>query len=132
MDDKKLWTIFSQFIRLRDSNENGFCKCLTCGAIRYYKNMDCGHGIQRGHMGTKYDEKNNHAQCKICNGPFGKGKPIEYKREVDKKYGPGTWEDMQFKARTVTKFGGFEIKIMTEHYTAEVEKMKATKNLRPV
>jgi len=130
MDDKKLWAIFSQYIRLRDSNENGFCKCITCPAIRYYKNMDAGHGVPRGNMATKYHEKNNHAQCKICNGPVGKGRPKEYQEAVDKKYGPGTWDELKVLSRTVNKFGAFEIKTMIFYYTEEVEKLKASKNLR--
>jgi hypothetical protein len=30
MDDSKLWTVFSIFIRLRDSNANGIGRCFTC------------------------------------------------------------------------------------------------------
>jgi hypothetical protein len=130
MDDKKLWKVFSEFIRLRDSNENGFCRCFTCPGIRYYKNMDAGHGIPRGNMATKYNEQNNHAQCKQCNGPAGRGKPKEYKAEMDKRYGPGTWDDMMLKSRTVEKLGSFDIKLMTFHYQTEVDKLKASKNLR--
>lgn len=130
MDDKKLWRIFSEFIRLRDSNENGFCRCFTCSAIRYYKNMDAGHGIARGNMATKFDEKNNHAQCKICNGPVGRGRPQIYKQEMDKKYGVGTWDEMQLKSRTVQKFGPFEIKAMELHYSEEVKRLKSEKNLK--
>lgn len=130
MDDKKLWKVFSEFIRLRDSNENGYCTCFTCANIRYYKNMDCGHGIKRQHMATKFHEKNNHAQCKWCNGPAGGGKPKEYRAAMTKKYGPGTWEELELLSRSVCKFGSFEIKTMLFHYTEEVKKMKAAKNLK--
>jgi|SRR5690606_28991210 len=130
MDDKKLWKVFSEFVRLRDSNENGYCKCFTCSNIRYYKNMDCGHGIKRQHMATKFHEKNNHAQCKLCNGPAGQGKPKEYREAIAKKYGPGTWEELEMLSRTVCKFSNFEIKAMLLYYTEEVKKLKAAKNLK--
>lgn len=130
MSDKKLWTMFSLFIRLRDSNENGFCKCFTCGGIRYFRNTDCGHGIKRQHMATKYHEQNNHAQCKICNGPFGGGKTKEYRAEMDKRYGPGTWESIEMLSRTVCKIGAFEIGTMLFYYTEEVKKLKAVKTLK--
>lgn len=129
MKDAKLWTIFSQYIRLRDSNENGYCTCITCPAIRYYKNMDCGHGIPRQHMATKYAEKNNHAQCKQCNG-FEGGKREKYKAAIDKKYGPGTWDMLELTSRMATKLGPFEIKTMIFFYTKEVAKLRAAKNLR--
>jgi len=130
MNDKKLWKIFSLFIRLRDSDEKGFCKCITCGAIRYYKNMDCGHGHSRSHMGTKYDETNNHAQCKHCNGPAKHGNPVEYKKAVEKKYGPGTWDGIAFRARIPAKFGQFEIDLLEKTYKEKVEQLKQQKTLR--
>jgi hypothetical protein len=129
-NDKKLWPVFSEFIRLRDSDEKGFCKCFTCGAIRYFRQMDCGHGVKRQHMATKYHERNNHAQCKICNGPIGGGKPKEYRVNMNKKYGAGTWEEIEFLARTVCKFGKFEIEAMMFHFKEEVKKMKQTKDLK--
>lgn len=130
MIDKKLWPIFSTFIRLRDSNENGYCKCFTCGGIRYWRNLDCGHGVKRQHMATKYHEQNNHAQCKLCNGPMGGGKPKQYKEEMNKRYGPGTWDSIEMLSRTVCKFGAFEIATMTFHYKEEIKKLKAAKNLK--
>lgn len=129
MNDAKLWPIFSIYIRLRDSNENGYCTCITCPAIRYYKNMDCGHGIPRQHMATKYAEKNNHAQCKKCNG-FEGGKREKYKEAIDKKYGPGTWDFLELTSRMRVKYGPFEIKTMIFYYKAEIEKLRAAKNLR--
>ncbi len=127
--DAKLWKIFSEFIRLRDSNENGFCTCFTCGAIRYYKNMDCGHGIPRQHMATKYNEQNNHAQCKACNG-FEAGNQAKYKEAVNKKYGPGTWDYLTLMSRTRAKLGMFEFSSMEFYYKQEVEKLKAQKTLK--
>ena len=91
MKDGKLWVQFSLFIRLRDSDEHGICKCFTCGLVRDYKQMDAGHGISRQHQATKYNEQNNNAQCKKCNG-FEGGKREVYKVEMDKKYGHGTWD----------------------------------------
>lgn len=129
MNDAKLWKVFSEYIRLRDSDENGYCVCLTCPAIRYYKNMDCGHGIGRQHMSTKYDEKNNHAQCKPCNG-FEAGKADRYKEAINKKYGPGTWDMLLMKSRMRSKLGPFEIKAMTFYYQQEVKKLKASKTLK--
>lgn len=129
MNDKKLWKVFSEFIRLRDSDENGICKCCTCGAVRYWKNMDCGHGVGRQHMGTKYSEQNNHAQCKKCNG-FEAGRADKYKEFVDKKYGKGTWNQMLVFSRMPTKYGQFEIDLMTKAYSQKVSEMKSSKNLR--
>lgn len=117
MNDKKLWKQFSIFIRKRDSNEEGIAKCFTCGLIRHWKQLDCGHGISRQHWGTRYNEKNNHAQCKRCNG-FEGGKREVYKVEMDKRYGQGTWDLIEAMSKRPSKWSQFEVDQLEKHYKA--------------
>lgn len=128
MTDGKLWKIFSTYIRLRDSDENGNCKCITCGRLGHWKNFDCGHGIGRQHKATKYHEFNNHAQCKKCNG-FEGGKREVYKEEINKKYGSQTWEKLEIMSRSTCKRGKFEHDVMTTYYKNEVKKLRELKGL---
>lgn len=129
MKDNKLWKVFSNYIRLRDANGEGYCTCITCGFTANWKRFDCGHGIPRQHQSTKYNEQNNHAQCKKCNG-FEGGKREVYKEEVDKRYGSGTWSRLEILSRTTCKRGQFEIDVLTEHYKKLVAEMKASKDLK--
>src|ERR1700744_2840893 len=39
--------VFSQFVRLRDSDENGYITCYCCGARFYWTDCDCMHFIPR-------------------------------------------------------------------------------------
>lgn len=127
MSDAKLWKAFSTFIRLRDADENGYCRCFTCGLVRHWKQLDCGHGIGRQHKATKYHEQNNHAQCKRCNG-FEGGMRERYKEEMDKRYGAGSWDKMEVMARTTCKRGKFEIEMMTKYYRDKVKEMQNVKS----
>lgn len=127
-NDAKLWKAFSEFIRCRDVDGTGYGKCITCSRIIHWKSGDCGHGIGRQHLATKYDERNNALQCKKCNG-FEGGKREVYKEEVDKRYGPQTWEKLEIMSRQVCKRGKFEIEIMTKHYRELAAKLKKEKNL---
>lgn len=120
MNDKKLWKVFSEYIRRRDSNKDGFGKCFTCHRIIHWKKGDCGHGIGRQHRVTKYNEKNNHLQCKLCNG-FEGGKREIYKEEMNKRYGAGTWELMELASKKPAKLGQFEIDQLEKYYK---EKLK--------
>jgi len=115
MNDKKLWKEFSIFIRRRDTDSDGYVKCFTCGLIRHWKQVDCGHGIGRQHWGTRYNEKNNQAQCKRCNG-FEGGKREVYKVEMDKKYGAGTWDLMELVSKKRSKWSQFEIDALENYY----------------
>lgn len=121
-DEIHLWPVFSQFIRLRDSDKNGMGKCITCGISRHWRKADCGHGVPRQHKGTKYNEQNNHLQCKKCNG-FQGGMREVYKSEMDKRYGAGTWDKMIVASRQVSKLGKVEIDIMVQHYEKETERL---------
>lgn len=113
--EDKLWKEFSIFIRNRDSNEEGFGSCFTCGRWIHWTKGDCGHGIPRQHKATKYNERNNHLQCKNCNG-FQGGKREKYKKEMDKRYGAGQWDMMEMSSKQRCSWGEFEIKALYEHY----------------
>lgn len=126
MTDGKLWKIFSQYIRLRDSDGQGIGTCFTCGFKAHYKNLDAGHGIGRQHKSVKFDERNVHAQCGRCNR-FEQGNQAIYKEEVEKRYGKGTWDSLVIKSRQTCKRGKVEIEVMEEYYKNEVKKLKALK-----
>lgn len=128
VSEAMLWDMFSLYIRLRDSDENGVCRCFTCGNFRHYTKLDCGHGIPRQHKATKYHSWNNHAQCKHCNG-FEGGMREAYKLEMDKRYGAGTWDKLLILSRTTVKLGPFEFKTMYEYFKSEVEKLKKLKGI---
>jgi hypothetical protein len=125
MNDKKLWKVFSEYIRRRDSNKEGFGKCFTCNRIIHWKKGDAGHGIGRQHKGTKYNEKNNHLQCKPCNG-FEGGKREIYKEQMNKRYGEGTWELMELSAKKPAKWGQFEIDQLEKYYKQKLNEMEAS------
>ncbi len=127
--DAKLWKVFSEFIRLRDSDGDGNSKCFTCDFRGDWKRFDAGHGIGRQHKSVKYEERNVHSQCKRCNG-FEGGQQAIYKEEVEKRYGKGTWDELIIKSRQVCKRGKVDIEVMTEYYKNEVKKLKAEKCLK--
>jgi len=87
----KLDRIFSKYIRLRDSDGNGYGKCITCGRFFYWKNATNGHFVLRDRMATRYHEKNNNLQCLHCNS-FKSGRQFEHGQAIDRKYGKGTAE----------------------------------------
>jgi len=128
-DDSKLWAIFSKFIRLKFSDEKGFCTCYTCGRIGFWSAMDCGHGISRQHLATKFDERNNRPQCGPCNG-FEGGRREVFKEKMDQEHGAGTWDRMELKARGVYHRSDFDFEVMIKYYSEEVKKLKKEKGLK--
>ena len=68
---RKLDSEFSLYIRLRDSRNFGYkyFRCISCGQIKPYEQMDCGHFIGRTHMATRFDEANCWGECRNCLTP---------------------------------------------------------------
>jgi len=114
--DATLWRYFSEFIRLRDSDANGYCRCITCGRPHHHKEMDAGHFVQRNRKAVKFDERNVHAQCTACNR-YGHGEQFEYAEAIDKRYGPGT-------ARLLKDLGNVRVKLDRLWYESQIERYK--------
>lgn len=66
---KKLDRVFALYIRLRDVMPNGYVRCISCGNIKAFEDVDCGHYHSRTHMGTRFDEQNCNAECQYCLTP---------------------------------------------------------------
>jgi hypothetical protein len=49
--------------------------------------------------------------------------------EVNKRYGPGTWEKLEVMSRTTCKRGQFEIDVMTKYYSDKVKEIRKLKGL---
>jgi hypothetical protein len=81
--------IFSEYIRRRDADENGICRCITCNQPFHWKDGDAGHFIQRDRMATRWNEHNVHAQCKRCNR-FRSGEQYQHGKAIDARHGAGT------------------------------------------
>ena len=59
--------VFSEYIRLLESDNNGYIRCYCCGKILHWKQSQNMHFIPRQHMGTRFDRINCHAGCVKCN-----------------------------------------------------------------
>jgi hypothetical protein len=119
---------FSIFIRLRDANDEGFCKCITCGRIKHWRLLDCGHHIKRQHQGTRYHEKNCAAQCKGCNN-FGQGEDAKFKEAIIKKYGQQQYDLLEACKRTICKRSQLERDLLAEEYEKKARALAAEKGI---
>jgi hypothetical protein len=124
LKDSNAWTPFSKFIRLRDSDENGNCKCFTCGYVGQWNSglMQAGHFIGRRHWATRYHEKNVHAQCVECNNHNG-GMQYEYALKLDEVYGQGTAEELRQLSKTEMHVNQDYIDELAAQYREKVKEL---------
>ncbi len=121
---------FSLYIRLRDS-QNGLVQCFTCGKVAHYKKggMQCGHFQSRRFMATRYSEDGNcQVQCVACN-LYRAGEQYKFALAIDAKYGEGTADDLQFKARQIMKFTRADYEDKISYYKSFVKKLKKEKGI---
>jgi hypothetical protein len=125
----KLDESFSLYIRLRDSDHQGVCKCITCGDFKHYAQMDAGHFVTRDNMVTRWEEQNVNAQCPHCNR-FKAGKQFEHGLAIDKKYKqPGLAASLMVKSKFVCNWTDQELDILHKHYKSEIKSLKEAKGM---
>ena len=76
--------LLQRLVRLKASDENGYCQCVTCGKIDHYKSMQGGHFYSRRHLVFKLFEENLHPQCAGCNlyGKFDRKEVIQFAQQL--------------------------------------------------
>ena len=121
---KRLDTVFSQYIRLRNANAQGIAECYTCGVKKNWKQLQCGHFQSRKHYGTRFDETNCQVQCVSCN-VYKYGEQYKFGLRLDKDFGQGTAESLHAKAIKITKYSNNDLQELIIKYTDLVkDKMK--------
>ena len=113
---KKLDAVFSKYIRLRDADTEGYCRCSTCGEVHHWTKIQAGHFISRKHYATRWNEDNVHAQCVACN-VFRYGEQYKFSLYLGDKLS----KELLEKSRLIAKFTDIEIKEMIDGYNDRIK-----------
>lgn len=120
--------VFSQYIRLRDSDENGYIICYCCGAVNYYTECDNMHYMPRLHMNTRFSEDNCKGGCRNCNQAKS-GNLKAYGEHLEKDQ-PGSVEALEDQARVNYNYTVSEVKGLISYYSKEVSRMRKSKPMK--
>lgn len=111
----KLDKVFSEWIRRRHATSKGDAVCVSCHAVKPWKQMQAGHYVSRVHLATRWDDRNAHVQCGSCN-VLRRGNYSEYTEFMLRKYGPGIIEDLNRKKRAMVKYTISDLESFIEDY----------------
>lgn len=127
---QKLWTVFSEFVRLNHSDENGYCECITCGIRGYWKGeMQAGHFISKKfNPALIFDEGNVFPQCPKDN--LNQGEQYMYGVFILKKYGENELNRLIALRGVPFKFTEDWVLEKTHYYKEKVAELKKQKNLK--
>jgi len=129
--EKELDNIFSEYVRLRDTDDNGWVRCITCGTAYPWKgtgNLHNGHYINRDVKAVRYNEVNCNSQCASCNS-FQSGRIHIYRQKLVEKYGEGEVKELE---RTADMGGNYDCMWLAEkikEYKAKSKELRAEKGL---
>ena len=118
---KKLDAIFSKYIRRRFA-EDDIAECYTCGKKDHWKNLQCGHFMSRRFYSTRWDDKNCQVQCAGCN-VFRYGEQFKFSVHLDKEYGEGTAEMLEYNSKQLLKISMPQLKLLILKYEELVKEM---------
>lgn len=117
---KKLDKIFSEFIRRRNADHLGFITCFTCGVKKHWKEQQAGHFQSRSHHSTRWDEVNVQVQCIKCN-MFRQGEQYKFGLYLDERYGKGTAEELEQRAKTIVKINRVDYEEAITRYKQKIK-----------
>lgn len=115
-----LWDVFSEWVRRKDSTTEGTARCVTCGALAHWSQMDAGHFWKRQHQATKFDPFNVAVQCTRCNR-FRGGAEAEHAAYIIKEYGLIVFDELEERHRQVKKWRRDEIEGLILEYRGKLE-----------
>jgi hypothetical protein len=117
--EKKLDRVFSEYIRLRDSDEGGTGSCVTCGKLLFWREAHCGHFIKRQHRSVRWDERNAALQGAECN-TFRGGMQDEFARAIIQRYGMSTFDELMSMKHTAKKYTRSDLEELIELYKSKL------------
>ena len=84
---KEAWKEFRTFIFNRDTDDRGYCHCISCPKVAPAEEFQAGHFDHSKEKENYYNPKNVHAQCIQCNYYGGVKTVQQYTINLIRKYG---------------------------------------------
>jgi hypothetical protein len=116
---KKLDAVFSQWIRLKDSTSDGLAVCVSCHAVKSWKEQQCGHYVSRTYLATRWDERNSAVQCMPCN-VWKRGNYPAYTLYMLRKYGQEVIEELEALRHKPFKVTAADLEEKIEYFNRKV------------
>lgn len=113
---KKLWKVFSLWVRQRDDYT-----CFTCGRKGEGAGMHAGHMVPKasGGMALYFHPLNVHGQCYHCNINLG-GNGAVYAQKFIRKYGQEEFDNLMELKNRIEKWSEQDYKDQIEFYTKQL------------
>jgi hypothetical protein len=118
---EKVVEMFSKYIRLKYA-KNGYVRCYTCGKVKYWKKMQCGHGFGGRGNSILFDEEICRPQCYSCN--VGKGGNYDiFHAKLEEEYGFGFLQRKLRQKNEIKQFTELELENLYSYYKEQINQL---------
>ncbi|MDE2021308.1 MAG: recombination protein NinG, partial [Patescibacteria group bacterium] len=118
--------LIQKLVRVKAADRDGYCRCVTCGKVGHYTEMQGGHFISRAWLATRLMEENIHVQCAGCNGP-GQGNLIAYTMYMEDTYGKPFVLELLRRKHSPTKYRRPDLEDLKDEYRGRIAEIMAEK-----
>jgi len=129
---RKLWPIYSEYIRLKDADKEGNIKCVTCNKL--YPaigsgNLHCGHFFsKRFYSCIMFEELNTHPVCNSCNRKQSSGESYMYYLHLVEKFGSKAIHNLYEQGCRKIPYTRDQLIEKIQYYTLKLNKLKNENN----
>lgn len=120
---KKLWKVFSEYVRRKDADEGGTERCYTCSDPKHWKELHAGHAIPGRHNAVLFDEEIVKPQCPVCNIWKG-GQYHIFATNLIKENSMEWWEAKLESARRTVKYTHADLEEMIRTYQGKLSDLR--------
>ena len=121
---KKTWKIFSEYIRRKYADSDGFVECVCCGVKKHWKLIQASHIVPGRRLGILFEESGVFPCCIGCN-VFKNGNYREFDAFIDRKFGVeyriALIDDLRTKAKQPTKWSRDDFTAVFERFKGLLE-----------
>ena len=119
-----VWPMFSEYIRLKYADAEGYVTCVTCKKKKYWKgdSMQAGHLLDGRSNSILFEEKICFPQCYSCNVCKHGNKEKFVPWFID-KFGRELFDDMERQKAQVKKFTREELEDLFTQHKSKVEEL---------
>ena len=117
------WRVFSEYVRRKYADANGFARCYTSGVVAHWRELQCGHGIGGRHNAVLFDEEICRPQT-VAENVFKRGNYPVFVTKLIQENGMDWWEKKLADSREVVKLTRADLEEIIDTYKAKLKELE--------
>ena len=115
---KKAWKLCSEYIRRKYADSSGMARCISCGKLAHWKELQAGHLIAGRTNAILFEERGIRPQCGACNYQEGNtvGFMIGLEKELGKEEAQKLRDELYALRKTTVKYSSSDYEAIALKY----------------